>query len=337
MGWRLAALVGAALVALAAAATGARADPLFVRILRSSDLAALPLIVVEHDRLIEKQAQARGLGAVKVVWVNPAGIGPLDALVGGQADLVPALDLAQFAAAWDERSGTPQEIRALAALAQMPYLLLTRSPAIATIRDFTAKDRIAVPGVKNSLPAVMLEMAAAQEWGAARYDRLDGLTVARPDADADDALHAGTSDIDAHFVRLPYADDERADPAIHRVMDSFDIGGPHSIAALIATSQFRDGNPALCASVAAAIGEADNFIARNRGAAAEIYDGAIKDQDVPVEVLSDMLGDPDLTYRPAPAGLVRLTNFLHRIGRLAHSPDSWQQLFFPEVYKLGGS
>jgi NitT/TauT family transport system substrate-binding protein len=336
MGLRLTAVAGAAAVGLAAWAPGVAADPPSVRLLRSSDLAALPLIVVEHDHLIEKQAQARGLGTVTVRWLDPAG-GALDALVNGQADLVPTLDLAQFAAAWDERSGAPQEIRALVALAQTPYLLLSRNPAIATIRDFTAKDRIAVPAVKSSLPAVMLEMAAAQEWGAEHYDRLDALTVARSDDAADDALHAANGDVDAHFVRLPYADDERAEQTIHRVMDSFDIAGPHSIAVLVATSRFRDGNPALCAAVAAAVGEADDFIARNRGAAAEIYDGAIKDQDIPIEVLSDMLGDPDLAYRPAPAGVIHLTGFLHQIGRLQHNPDSWQQLFFPEIYKLGGS
>ncbi len=41
----------------------AAADPPSVRIMRSTDLAALPLIVIEHQHLIEKHAQARGLGA----------------------------------------------------------------------------------------------------------------------------------------------------------------------------------------------------------------------------------------------------------------------------------
>jgi NitT/TauT family transport system substrate-binding protein len=333
MGCRAVAILGVLLVGSMLLARGAAADPAGVRIMRSTDLAALPLIVAEHDHLIEKQAQARGLGVVSVQWLAPGSGTPIDALLSGQADLVASLDLAEFVAAWDGRSGTPQEIRALTALSRMPYLLLARNPAIATIRDFTTKDRIAVASVKTSQPAVMLEMAAADEWGVAHYDRLDPLTVAR----RDDALQSGKSDIDAHFVRLPYADDERANEAIHRVMDSFDIAGPHSIAALIATSQFRDANPALCAAIAAAIGEADDFITRNRGAAAEIYDAAVKGQDIPIEVLSDMLGDPDLAYKPAPEGVLHLTGFLHQIGRLQHSPDTWQQLFFPEIYKLGGS
>ncbi len=219
----------------------------------------------------------------------------------------------------------------------MPYLLLSRNPAVATIRDFTPKDRIAVPALKTSLPAVLLEMAAAQEWGIAHFDRLDALTVARTDDAADDALHTGKGDIDAHFLRLPLSDDERADPAVHRVMDSFDIAGPHSVAVLAVTTLYRDANPPLCAAIAAAIVEADDFITHSRGAAAEIYDSSVKGQDIPVEVLSDMLGDPDLRYQPAPEGVIRLTGFLHQIGRLTHSPDSWQQLFFPEIYKFGGN
>jgi NitT/TauT family transport system substrate-binding protein len=318
-------------------ARGAAADPPSVRIMRSSDLAALPLIIVEHDHLIEKQALARGLGAVTVEWQNPASGNPLDALYAGKTDFVAILDFGSFVAAWDERSGTPRELRALTSLARMPYLLLSRNPAVATIRDFTGKDRIAVPALRNSLPAELLEMAAAQEWGMGHFDGVDAIVVARGDETADDAMHSGKTDIDTHFVRLPLSDDERADPAVHRVMDSFDIGGPHSVAVLATMSPFRDANPVLCAAIAAAIGEADDYITHNRGAAAEIYDSAVKGQDIPVEVLSDMLGDPDLRYQPGPEGTVRLTGFLHQIGRLTHSPDSWQQLFFPEIYRLGGS
>jgi NitT/TauT family transport system substrate-binding protein len=328
---------GALIFELLTLPRGAAADPTTIRLVRPFDLATLPLIVVEHDHLIEKQAQARGLGAITVQWLSPSGGDPIVQLLAGQTDLAASLDLAEFVAAWDGRSDTPQEIRGLAALAQMPYLLLTRNPSIATIRDFTAKDRIALSTPKTSLPAVMLEMAAAQEWGVAHYDRLDPLTVARNDEAGDDALQSAKGEIDAHFVRLPYADDERANDAIRRVMDSFDIAGPHSIAALVTTAQFRDANPALCAAIAAAIAEAGDFISHNRGAAAELYDRAVKDQDIPVEVLSDMLGDPDLTYKAAPEGVLHLAGFLHQIGRIKHQPDTWQQLFFPEIYKLGGS
>ncbi len=269
-------------------------------------------------------------------WLPPGDASVADSLARGEADIAAGIDLAVFVAAWDERSGTPQEIRALATLARMPYVLLTRDAGIATIRDFTAKDRIGVTVVKASLPAVMLEMAAAQEWGAQRYDKLDALTVPLSDAAGVAALHAGTDGVTAHFSRLPYSDDESADRAVHRVMDSFDIAGPHSVGALIATARFRDANPLLCAAVAAALGEADEFIKHNRGAAAEMYVAAAKPQEFTVEELTDMLGDPDTAFNPAPAGMRRLAGFLRQIGRINHAPDSWQPLFFPEIYKLPG-
>jgi NitT/TauT family transport system substrate-binding protein len=314
----------------------ASADPIPLRIVLPADLAALSLIVAAHDHLIEQAAQAHGID-LAVRWVVPVAGNPLDALLDGRADIVATTDLTGFLGVWDERSGTPQEIRGLAALARMPYQLLSRNPAIATIRDFTAKDRIAVPALKSSLPAVMLEMAAADEWGAAHYDKLDALTVARGADEADNALLSGKGDIDSDFARAPYADDERADPAVHRVMDSFDIAGPHSVGAIVTTAQFRDANPALCAAFVDAVTGADGFIKEHRGAAAEIYVDTNKGEGIGAEDLTDILGDPDTSFATAPAGIQHIAGFMHQIGRLKHNPDSWRQMFFPEIYKQPGS
>jgi NitT/TauT family transport system substrate-binding protein len=333
---RFAAISGAVLLGFASVRPAA-ADVATLRIVVPTDLAALSLIVAAHDHLVEKQAAARGLAGVAVQWLTPNGGNPIDQLMNGQADVVATTDLVGFLLAWDERSGTPQEIRGLAALARMPYQLLSRNPAIATIRDFTAKDHIAVPALGVSLPAVMLEMAAANEWGAEHYDKLDAFVVARGSEEANAALHSGKGDINTDFARTPYADDERGDPSIHRIMDSFDIAGPHNVGVVVTTSQFRDSNPALCAALVGAITEAGVFIKERRGAAAEIYDATEKNEDIPVEDLTDMLGDPDASFVPAPAGTQLLVGFMHQIGRVKHSPDSWQQLFFPEIYKLPGS
>ena len=136
---------------------------------------------------------------------------------------------------------------------------------------------------------------------------------------------------------MPYADDERGDPAIHRVMDSFDIAGPHNVGVVVTTGQFRDANPALCAALVGAMIVADGLVKAGRGAAAEIYDMTEKSNEIPVEDLTDMLGDPDVSFSAAPAGTQRLASFLHQIGRVRHNPDTWQQMFFPEIYKQPGS
>jgi NitT/TauT family transport system substrate-binding protein len=307
-----------------------------LRILRPIDVASLPLLIAEHEKLIQKQAEARGLKAPAIRWSAPGRTGPLDTLAAGQADLA-ATDIVPFLLASDPNAGTPQQVQGLAALAQRPYVLVTRNAAVKTIRDFKDSDRIAVPSLKNSGPALLLQMAAAQEWGPENYTKLDALMAARSDEAATQAVESSKGEISSHFSRSPYSDDELADPKIHRIMDSFDIAGPHSANLLAASARFHDANPGLCAAVLAALGEANKLIKDNPGHAAEIYVALDKSHDIALEDLSDMIGDPDLAYTTAPAGIMRLAEFLHRTGRLKRPPQSWKDWFFPEAQDLSGN
>src|SRR3954447_8819884 len=200
-------------------AAGERTAP---RVMRPLDLSALPLIVMQHEHMIERVAEQMGLGAVTVEWMAPGKAGPIAALASGQADLA-ATEIAPFVLGADSAGATPGELRALGALVERPYVLVARKAGLNTIRDFRAGDHIAVPALKISGPAVMLQMAAAQEWGADHYDKLDPLLVARSDQAATEALRAGKSNLEAHFSQSPFVDDELASPGVHRVMDSFDI------------------------------------------------------------------------------------------------------------------
>jgi len=321
---------------LLAVSPPAVAETTTLRISRPLDLSVLPLLVMEHEHLIERVAEAMNLGTVTVTWNTATKPDAPAELTGGQADLA-TVDLAAFLLAADASAGTASEIRGVGAVAQRPYVLVTRNDAVRTIRDFNNTDRIAVPDVKASGPAVMLEMAAAQEWGAEHYNKLDSLLVARPDEPAAMALLSGKGDIDAHFSRTPYADGELADPKVHRVMDSFDVAGPHSSGVLATTSQFRAANPTMSAAILSALEQADDFIKKNPGAAAEIFSGMAKDQDIPLEDLTDMIGDPDLVYTAAPAGEMRVAEFMHHIGRLKHQPASWREWFLPEAKDLSGN
>ena len=307
-----------------------------VRIQRPIDLATLPLLVAEHEKLIEKQAEKRGLKPPMVKWSTPGKTGPLDALVAGQVDLV-ATDIVPLLIAVEATADKPQQVRGLAALAQRPYVLVTRNPAIKTIRDFKETDRIAVPALKSSGPALLLQMAAAQEWGPDNYGKLDPMMMARSDEAATEAVESGKGEIASHFSRSPYSDDELADPKIRRIMDSFDIAGPHSASLLATNARFHDANPGLCAAIFAALGEADQLIKANPGQAAEIYVAIPKDHDIALEDLSDMIGDPDLGYATAPTGIMRLAEFMQRIGRLKRLPQSWKDLFFAEAHDLPGN
>ena len=47
------------------------AETCTVRLVRPMDLSALPLLIMEHERLIERTAEAMGLGRVAVGWPLP--------------------------------------------------------------------------------------------------------------------------------------------------------------------------------------------------------------------------------------------------------------------------
>ena len=53
-------------------------------------------------------------------------------------------------------------------MTSIPMYLNTRSPHLKSIRDFGPTDKIAVTAVKVSIPAIILQMAAIKEFGAAR-------------------------------------------------------------------------------------------------------------------------------------------------------------------------
>jgi len=81
---------------------------------------------------------------------------------------------------------------------------------------------------------------------------------------------------------------------------------------------------------------ADDYIKKTPGAAAELYAAALKQQGISAEELSDMIGDPDVAYRAAPAGVLRLDQFMQRIGRLKRAAARWQELFLPAARDLKG-
>ena len=163
-----------------------------MRISRQFGLPYLPMIVIEDQHLLEKNAKAAGLD-VETEWTQRAGpAADLDALLAGQADFI-GPGIPTLATIWDKTVGTPQEARALIAMQSMPYVLVTRNPAVKTIADFTDKDKIALPAVKLTGHAIALEMESAKIWGADHYNKLDSITITRSHADAAAALMSAIS------------------------------------------------------------------------------------------------------------------------------------------------
>jgi NitT/TauT family transport system substrate-binding protein len=209
---------------------------------------------------------------------------------------------------------------------------------VKTLKDFSESDRIALPAVKITIQALVLEMAVAQVYGEANYDRLDHLTVQMTHPQAAIALLSGKTEITAHFGVAPYYYEEMADPALHVVLKSYDVlGGPHMNGVLITTKRFHDANPKLYGAVIAAQEEANALIKRDPEKAAEIYLRLANDKKNSLEAMTRMVSDPDFDYTIVPLKVGMFVDFMSRVGRLSAKPDSWKDLFFADIHALPGS
>jgi NitT/TauT family transport system substrate-binding protein len=329
-------MIAAALCTALLFAGGARAEVNEVRLSKQHGLPYLPMIVIEDQKLIEKQAAKAGLGDVATVWSQHAGpAAQLDALLAGQVDFI-GPGAPTLATIWDRTAGTPQEIRALSAMQSMPFVLVTRNPKVNTIADFTDSDKIALPAVKLTGHALILEMAAAKLWGFDHYDKLDSITITRAHPDAMAAMLSG-SEINSHFASSPFYYYELAQPGIHKVLHSYDVtGAKHTNGTLVASKKFHDANPKICGAVLAAFEEANAFIKAHPREAAEIYKKVTKDKES-VDALEKMVADPDVEYTTTPINVMAFVDFMYKVGRLKKKPNSWKDMFFPEVHGLNGS
>ena len=169
--------------------------------------------VMEKHQLLEKHAKAAGIPEVKVVWAtfnSPAAMN--DALLSGSIDIVSG-GVPGLLTIWARTHGTANAVKGIAAFSSQPILLNTRNPNIKSIADFTDKDKIALPAVKVSVQAMMLQMAAAKQWGQSNFAKLDPLTVGMSPPDATIALLSESSEITSVFSVPPFQYQQLRSPA----------------------------------------------------------------------------------------------------------------------------
>jgi NitT/TauT family transport system substrate-binding protein len=122
------------------------------------------------------------------------------------------------------------------------------------------------------------------------------------------------------------------------VLNSYDVwGGPQTFVLVWTTSKFREQNPRLYAVFMSALAEATDFVVRDRRTAAEIYLRMTGDKSTSVDGLARMLADPQLRFTLTPENVVKFAAFKARTGNIKVAPDSWKDLFFPDIYPLRGS
>src|SRR3954468_8445780 len=329
------ALAAAALAAGSLLARGASAEAETVRLAKQFGISYLPLTIIEEKKLLEEQAKRLGVEA-KTEWVQLSAGSPMnEALISGNLDFASG-GVGPLLTIWS-RTRANLKVKGVAAINSMPIWLTPINPDVKTIKDFTEKDRIALPAVKVSIQAVTLQMAAELAFGPGQHGRLDTLTVSMSHPDGMAAMMSGRSEVTGHFTSAPFQYQELADPRVRKVVDSYDVlGGPHTFNVVWAATRFRDENPKIVEAFVAALDEAVKFINANRKEAAEIWVRA-ENSRMPAAEAERIIRLPENEWTMTPKKVMAYADFMSRNGLIPARPESWKDLFFPEVHGLPGS
>ena len=330
-------VIAAGALALSTFASNVHAEAPAIRISHGYGILYLPLMVMRDQHLIEKQAKKMGLGDVKTTWLTLDGGNVInDAMLSGNLD-VAGTGAPGFVTLWSKAQGIPRsEVIGLGALSTSSLWLNTINPNVKSLKDFTAKDKIAIPGIKTSLSAVVLQMAVAKAFGIENYAKLDPLTVSLSHPDAVAALLSGKTEITAHFTSPPFSYQEAKDPKVVRVLNSSDLLGNVTLDVVFAPKHFTESNPKLTQAFMAAQEEANAYIAANRKGAADTFLRISKIKMSAPEV-ERILADPDTQFSTTPNGLMQYVTFMDKANTIKTRPAKWSDMFVPVFQARKGS
>jgi NitT/TauT family transport system substrate-binding protein len=307
-----------------------------IRIAEQFSLGYLQFNIMKRDQLIEKHARQRGLSDAKVSWMRFNGPSTMnEALLSNSADVV-AGGVPGLITLWDKTRGTAFEVKGICTLSTQPFLLNTNREAVKTIADFGDNDRIALPSVKVSVQAVVLQMAAAKIFGEKNFSKLDPLTVSMPPPDSTIALMSGSGGITAVFSVPPFQSQQLQQGSIHTVLSSFEVIGPHTFSLAWTTSRFHKDNPELYGAFLDAVKEATGIIAADPRGAAETWIKGNNSKLNP-DLIAGIIGGKDVTWTQTPQANMTFAKFMHQVGSIKASPESWKDLYFPEIHDLPGN
>jgi NitT/TauT family transport system substrate-binding protein len=324
-------------VAMAAISSGrALAQVKEVSISRQPGILYMPLHIIEKRKLIEKHAEALGLPGTTVKWLSFANGGAQqDALISGGVDLVNT-GTGQLLLLWDR---TRAGVKGIVATCALPLKFISRDPRIQSLADLQSGDKIAVPTVKVSTQAILLQIAAAQMFGPDKWNHFDPLTVQMGHPDGFVAMKNASHEVRNHFAAPPFDFYELKEvQGAHQITDSAKImGGPLSQGQFFTTTKFADANPKIIQAVRAAAEEAKAVIEKDLRAGVEAY-REINNDKTSSDLLIELLSQPGMQeWNLYPQGTMKFAEHLNRAGSLKKMPASWKDYYLPIAHDMSGS
>ena len=331
--WRLPLLAVA--IAFALSSTAANADPRVVRIATQYGISYLPLTIMAEKKLLESEGKKLGLD-LSTEWIRFTGGPPMnEALISGNLDFASG-GVGPMVTIW-ARTQSNLKVKGICAINSMPLYLNTINPDVKTIKDFTEKDRIALPAVRVSMQAVILQMAAEKVFGQGQEHKLDAWTVSLSHPDGLAQMMSGKSEITGHFTSAPFMYQELADKRVHRVLNSYDVfGGPHTFNVIWASSKLYEGEPKIVQAFLSAMRIAMKDIHDDPAGMAALWVKADKSKLTPAEA-EKIVRDPENKWTMAPEKVMVVADYMGRVKMIPVTPKSWKDMFVDAVRDLPGS
>ena len=332
-----AAALGAALAAAPMGSAWAEASE--VRFAQQFGLLYLPMHVVVDQKLVEGCAKEAGLGDVKVgMYRFSGGAAVNQALLSGNVDFA-AGGIGPLLKLWDKTKGRIN-VRAMSSLSAMPLKLNTNDDRVKKLEDYVGltDHKIATPSVKVSIQAVVLQMAAARQWGQDQAFKLDDMTVSMKHPSAMAALMAGGQAVKSHFATLPTSWAEVQSGKAHTVLTSYDVlGGRHSTVAMYNTEKWKNDNPKLYECVWKSFRTAIAWINEDKKRGAELFHRFTKSKLKKEDVIDMLTTEGEMDYSLQPERTMEFAKFLHSIKAIDNMPASWKDFYWENNYDQEGS
>jgi NitT/TauT family transport system substrate-binding protein len=334
------------IVALALAGIGLFSSPCSsesakqLRIGTQFGLGYLPLYVADERRLFEKHMREQGIEPVPVEIVHVAG-GPQinDGLLSGNFEIGSGGYTAMMVS-WDKsRNAGDSRLIGLTALASVPYELFSVNAELKSVKELSReRDKIGVPSVKVSVPAIYLQMEAERLFGAGKHNTLDDLTVSLSQPDGVISLFSGGATVNGYLFSPPFIQQMTEKPSIRKIWSSNELfGSPATALTTWTTARFHRENAKLAFAFVAAIKDAMALIADDPREAAAIYLKAEKTKLGPDLISASLADRSNLRFTLAPEHTEQIAGFMARTGSIKTKPAGWKDFFFPEIHAEGGS
>jgi NitT/TauT family transport system substrate-binding protein len=237
------------------------------------------------------------------------------------------------------RSSGDSRLLGATALASVPYELFTTEPELKSLRDLNKdRDRIGVPSIKVSVPAIYLQMAAERLYGPGRQAALDEYTVSLAQPDGIIALLSGGGVVNGYLLSPPFIQQVSSKPGIHRAWSSNELfETPATALSTWTTVKFRRDNPKLFAAFVAAVRDAMALIDADPQRAAAIYLKNEKSKLAPDFIAAVLAEKTSITFSLAPQQSQPIAQFLFRVNSIKTKPATWKDFFFPDIHAESGN